>query len=298
LKKITRINLAEYELNNYLEKRLKEVTPKTMTMYIRSLERFLTHYYKGDIPGENFLKHSLYNLGALHTGRGHQSKYGAERNILQQMKQLKSCGHVMEILQSIINIRADPISARDCLFTLLVVENVQRPGAIRNMSVEEVTQASSNDEKSLYTIKVKQHKTAKRHGPANIHAHHNIYSCLLMYIANIRQHSPLNLVFTTADGTKISSSLANKIQREFVSSCNIGVDNFTATLYRMSVVTSIHNTHKHLIDAAASQMSHKPETAAKNYRLNRGEEDSRKYFTELQEVIRITPSKKGNTLVF
>jgi len=157
----------------------------------------------------------------------------------------------------------------------LMFQSVQRPGAIRNMTISEYNNRAENDEdKGSYLIKVARHKTAAK-GPARVIANKETSTLMNFYLQNVRTViKPLckeyeSRFFLTPTGNELKnlSEAISKVATVF------NIESPTSTIHRKVVQTETKKHKAECIDQVCVQMSHSRATC-ENYHQHTSTEES------------------------
>ena len=134
------------------------------------------------------------------------------------------------------------VVVRDYLLVLITVSNANRSGVLSTMCVKEYRSAKLVD--GSYIISVDDHTTSSEYGPAKIIISPSLYKYIEIYYEKYRQRiSPVSVdpgtLFLSWNGEKLSSGQITKCLQSAWGKAGLGHE-ITATLYRKSAVTAIH----------------------------------------------------------
>lgn len=165
--------------------------------------------------------------------------------------------------------------ATSYLVSVLVLKNTQRPGAVQNMTLNEMENGywgvEKHSKKKLFTIRVQRHKTSAQFGPAAMTLNSYDHPLLVDYVNVIRpQLLALNnvdersTVFVNTKGEPLKNisnkSHLYKIQRE------AGMPQFSCTTHRKAVSTkAAHSMTTPMVQLIADQQTHSLATTQKYY---------------------------------
>lgn len=165
------------------------------------------------------------------------------------------------------------VSVRDHLLTLIHFGNASRSGVSANMLMEEYESAKPLPD-GRFVIKVKNHKTKKFYGPANVTLPEKHFEWLTCYVKKIRPCLPCqdNNVFLSWLGKAMTSgSISHRIHQLWVKA---GIFNdsqpkkkLCVNTIRKSASTHIRENKKGNQQEAADTMAHSTHTANKDYFL-------------------------------
>lgn len=166
--------------------------------------------------------------------------------------------------------RKQKIAIRNLLITETIIANATRPSAVVGMTMTDwhnrVQQAQG-----FCSVSVAQHKTFMPHGPAVLTFGPELTQNLILYLSRVRKmftndSSDAAPLFVSANGERINSTCVwNAVKRTW-KYCGLS-QHLTASLYRKSCVTRVHELHPNLINNLASHMKHRVSTASSHYRL-------------------------------
>ena len=222
----------------------------------------------------------------------------------EQIKRYESAGDVAQA----INILKDAESSvwtsslsrqeftcvRDYLLTEIVVISCHRSGVSSNMTIEEVQSATLRDDK--YVIKVKKHKTFRKHGPALLCVSKILYQYLQTYIDKIRSElqCDINNMFVSFNGKSLASGAISKQinsvwQRSGVYGDNLPPikKNISANIFRKSGSTIIEDQNAAAAPYVSSLLAHSEYTSKRHYRLTEKEKFAVRGTRELEVCIKM-----------
>ncbi|XP_057297370.1 uncharacterized protein LOC130627439 [Hydractinia symbiolongicarpus] len=190
---------------------------------------------------------------------------------------------------------------RDFLITEITIINCQRSGVPSNMTIDEAKAAVFRDGK--YIIKVKRHKTFRKHGPVNLCTSETLYQQLLIFIDSIRSqiHSDLENVFVSYNDKMLESgAISKQINSTWKRSGVYGENdppvrkNITSNIFRKSGSTIIEDKNPSEASYVASLLTHSESTSKKYYRLIEKEKYALKGTAALEETF----NKRGKTNIY
>lgn len=169
----------------------------------------------------------------------------------------------------------------------LMVSSAQRSGALRNMTVTDLINAS--EVKGRKVVSILKHKTSLQ-GPATVSISKALWSNLKVFIGKIRppmhgigpthRMPRLATVFCTFEGKQMSSSTFSKqVKQEF------GVP-ITATITRKTMVTTMVKKHPEKRSQTAHVMSHSMKMQSEVYNMTSIEESSASVADLMEKEIR------------
>ena len=169
--------------------------------------------------------------------------------------------------------RNEHCTVRDYLITNVLLNNASRPGALANMTLEELYRA--DEQEDGFVVSVKEHKT-KYKGPAHVAFTKPLYKRTMDYVKYIRNIIPhlkstsKGPVFVGWRGLKMASSLVSTQFDKFWKRC-VGDSVFSGrvnpTLVRKQITTDVHAHHKDKAQATANHLAHSLTTAQKSYNI-------------------------------
>lgn len=183
-----------------------------------------------------------------------------------------SGAHSLQINQSIYTL------IRDYVLLEMTIANAHRSGVLANMTIAEFEKAKETKQGSIL-INVGKHKTDDTHGPARVVISTTLFSYLKVYVTELRRHitdtesssDKTMPVFLSWNGAKLESGqISTAINAAWKKGGMEG--HISATIFRKSTVTKVHEDHKELKGDLADLMGHKTGTAEKFYRLREKEE--------------------------
>ena len=174
--------------------------------------------------------------------------------------------------------RLEYTCVRDHLLTEIEIVSCHRSGVSSNMTVSEVENATVRDEKHI--IKVKKHKTFKKHGPALLCVEDEFYQQLIVFITKIRGEiqAALDNVFLSFYGQVLSSGAISKQINSIWQRAGVYGDNkppvkknISSNIFRKSGSTIIEDQAPEGARYVASLLTHSEATSMKHYRLTEKE---------------------------
>ena len=193
-----------------------------------------------------------------------------------------SGAHSLQINQSIYTLIRD--------YVLLGMTH--RSGVLANMTIAEFEKAKETKQGSIL-INVSKHKTADTHGPARVVISTTLFSYLKVYVTEVRRHitdtesssDKTMPVFLSWNGAKLESGqISTAVNAAWKKGGMEG--HISATIFRKSTVTKVHEDHKELKGDLADLMGHKTGTAEQFYRLREKEEACIEAANNLTSIIR------------
>ena len=178
------------------------------------------------------------------------------------------------------------------IFIELSVDNANRAGEIRHLTSKEFKEGTLQRDGSIL-LKVKNHKTYYKHGPAFLTIAQELLPVIWNYYKLVRPAiatplSPINF-FLKINGTKLNTSS----MRFYMQSVwdKIGLTSQVGpTLLRKAAVTKVHKSHPHKQKALAAKMNHSVTTAARYYCLQDKENNARDISSNLRHIL-ISPTE-------
>lgn len=147
-----------------------EKAADTATVYLNDLKRFIKLFYrhKAWTLFVQFIDKQISLCKSERKGKGNLNKYADRTDLVDAIAKHYNCSvakNARDVLESDeTNSAASTTDAQNYLISRIIVENIQRSGAVCNMTVAEYSDAiatkGSNGE-SKRTIVVTEHKTAR-----------------------------------------------------------------------------------------------------------------------------------------
>lgn len=273
-----------YTMEAYAAHLLKRAKAGTVQMYMRAMRNFLEYLYDNDNPTRHYLNNLLHGLAKRGLGRLDTTKFVVDPEMRSKVDAVATSEKSLEIRNKILAGNAPFVQARNYLITTLTYVHGQRPKGVHGMTMQEFQNAIPNSEGTHKVIHVTDHKTAKSRGPVQLVFPNDDFHVLEAFVNNIRLPKDSNMVFFTSQGKVIQSSLATQLIAKHMKYCNPEIAKYTSNEYRKTIVTNIHTYHPDLRQAAASQMSHKIQTAEKHYMLATEVDRTVQSFKEIVKV--------------
>ena len=195
-----------------------------------------------------------------------------------------SGAHCLEINQ------AQYMLIRDFILTQITIANAHRSGVLANMTMGEFNNAKLSE--GCFVITVKKHKTADIHGPARVVLSPTLFGYLKVYVAEVR--SVVSQTKDDDDAVVLSWSGARLASGQISTAINASgkkaglQGHISSTLFRKSVVTTVHTKHKDMTGQLADLMAHKESTAQRYYKLHEKQKSSIQAAAELPSIMRAT----------
>ena len=172
--------------------------------------------------------------------------------------------------------QAEYTAVRDYLLTITCINNGSRARNLCNMTLDEFGKATFEDE--CYVVRVKNHKTSRRHGPVCVVLHPSLHKYVQIFISKMRNNLPdadlegKRTVFLTWTGCEmVSSQVGQQIGSCWGKVYGKAASTGGATSFRKAVVSAVHEKSQDLREDLASLMVHNKSTADKYYLLeNKG----------------------------
>ena len=213
----------------------------------------------------------------------------------EQVNRLIESRELLQLFNDTVKEVSPP--ARDTLDCMVWIaarsmyKNSQRPGAIVNMTLKEVTDAIRNEhhegDDHYLVIRVSEHKTATS-GTAKVVFKNDDIELFRRYLKYIRPKilgkNTSHLVFPMPSGR----AMANFNQMVQNMAGRYGLDPPSATKVRKIVSTASASLEQTVASKVATHMSHSVTTQKRYYAATRGGEDAREGFEAIQ-TMRTTP---------
>lgn len=190
--------------------RNKQLTGKTLKVYMRSMELFFKFISKGVLHKKEMLhprhKEIIIHLrdclpdyrSTIHRRTGHQTTTRKVDELFARLTPADLClVEASEPAKNAIKLiglaaKKKPLSntdfttVRDYLLTTTLYENGSRPGPLENTMLSRFKQAQYSATSDKYTILVDKHKTTQHHSPAELTLTSRIFGYLQLYAIHIR----------------------------------------------------------------------------------------------------------------
>ena len=225
---ITRIS-SMADKNGYLEELRKKVKAATIRAHLCALKKFFTFLLQHRRYGfcKGFCEDGIQDVVAWLKGtrrlvleerhafrEKEETIVGQIADLLPQYRSFKARESSINLLETMdtnaILTREEFCSIQRYLIIELILINGQRSGVIRNATHDEFLSTTGNETEG-YIMKVTDHKTYAKYGPANLfievqlYRHMKIwYSAKGRFFSHLKLHMPDN-VFCTDKGKKLSS---------------------------------------------------------------------------------------------
>ena len=206
-------------------------SPNTAKSYLQCLKSFLMYYYrsKSKVPLITDIDVHLKDMKKAAKRKLDEGKYDFEAGmkvvrIIFEIERAPYVTNILGIMKETVNWCPEYTGV---LMSILLFQNVQRVGAIANMTCEEFNNGHFMDVegKSFYVVRTAEHKTAKDHGRARITFRSPIiYELTKKYLESHRPEpkdtDAAMYLFLTSSGTRISSARFYQHYNDVISKCD------------------------------------------------------------------------------
>ena len=102
---------------------------------------------------------------------GEKYDWDKGQELVKLMMDVEHCHYVKRKMEEMTILSMFGKPELELIVTILLLENIQRPGAVLNMTVDELKSAECTivRGKKIHTVAVSDHKTVGLHGSAEIH---------------------------------------------------------------------------------------------------------------------------------
>lgn len=143
--------------------------------------------------------------------------------------------------------------------------NFVRPANITNLTMNEFLNVVVNQENTICTVQVKEHKTKTKFGAAYIHMTKSTYNLMNIYKQYFREGDIENF-FINANRDPYTTPSLLRITKNLWKKAKISNTDFAFGKVRHSIVTYVHSNKPDFKEHLAQQMLHSSNTASKYYR--------------------------------
>ena len=169
---------------------------------------------------------------------------------------------------------------RNYVIATIALSNGHRSGVIANLTMEEYSKHTINEERETVTIRVRNHKTFRQHGYALICLPIQKFQYFKIYVEKVRPVFPSSSqnVFLSFKGNPLASgAVSDQIDSIWKQSGVYGDSQppkkkLGTTVIRRAVTSQIHHDDRQNIQNVADLLAHSVSTATKTYRRKRMEE--------------------------
>ena len=194
--------------------------------------------------------------------------------------------------------QTDYCLVRDHLITRLVIENACRAGNLANMTLGELTKATSD--KGQMVVTVMKHKTLTSLGPAHLVLSPTIYTWLQAFVKFMRNEIPGagmssdDHVFISYTANAMSSSMISaQLNCFWQKATDKLLVRVNAAAFRKAAVFAVHEEHGHLKKDLTDLMGHNQKTAEKFYLIRQKEKAAAKTSEALRNIMYRTDHKEA-----
>ncbi|VDI23172.1 Hypothetical predicted protein [Mytilus galloprovincialis] len=264
------------KLNEWTGKNMTTLAPGTIRSYLSSMDLFVEYLLqKGLVTHiERFqrFRESLKIIAKQLKSRANMRRAIVETEEIETMilpvdiQMFLSSKYAQTIKKKIANKSTQVVlstfyDVRDYMLLRLLQTNVQRPMAVRNITINSIDRARRTDDGGI-SITVAQHKTQEG-GPAVIHVNAKLYGFLKDYIQMLKIIPDYPVAKEQSNFTTFPKS--DGIQRVW----DHGPVNktVTATRLRKATPTAVRTLIPASREILARHMTHNPETADRHYAL-------------------------------
>ena len=181
---------------------------------------------------------------------------------------------------------------RDFLLTIIALANAHRSGVAANMTIKEFRNATFDATSGNALIRVMNHKTRRKHGPAVVCLPQQKYRFLEIFVDNVRPQigSDLQNVFLTWKGNNLESGAVSKQINSTWKRSGVYGDNeppkknLCTTVIRKSVTTLVQDNQVQDEQPLADLLAHDLTTAKKYYRMRDRERQAIKGSRAIEQV--------------
>jgi len=287
-KKIRDTFLHDYADNNY--------KPATIMRYLLSMQHFYDFLLTEELKIEGVAPEDFLRMKVLvNRWRTAYKDAAEESDLLREMDEEEilitpeqiqkyhesaSVSEALTILDRLSSRNQTEVSrqefccVRDYLITEIEILSCHRSGVSSNMTLPELNIAKKKD--LHFVIKVKKHKTFRKHGPAHVCVSEQLYSHIMIYVYSLRSliQNDLENVFISFFGKKLKSGAISKQINSVWQRAGVYGENgppikknISANIFRKSGSTLIAEKNPEKSLSVASLLTHSETMSKKKYRL-------------------------------
>lgn len=162
--------------------------------------------------------------------------------------------------------------------------NFVRPGNVTNLTLEEFN-VVINEGKTIWSVKVKEHKTKNTHGSGFIHMTASTFKLMNCYRKFFRE-GRIKHFFINRNGEQYSTPVLLSITKHLWNKCKVSDVEYAFGKVRHCIVSYIHTHNPEFKEPLAQQMLHSSKTASKYYRDLLTTKESQINFLKIHEELR------------